>query len=103
MTVAGLVMNYGIRSGDKMPYLQSDINVGHQMHITEEDREPLKALLTKAAEFDSPKIIYYRVRAFGTETIVAKTEEVFRVLREMDEEKDWALTKKMARKAEGKL
>lgn len=86
-----------------MSWLQSSVNVGYRIHITEKDREPLKKLLAKAAKYNSPRIIYHQKRKFSTETIVATTKEVLRVLREMDEEKEWEQKQKMAREMEGIL
>lgn len=86
-----------------MSWLQSDVNVEHRMHIIEDDQEPLKKLLAQAAEYNSPRVIYHQKRKFRTETIVATTKEVRRVLKEMADEKDWAQKQKMAREMEGIL
>ncbi|KKN73583.1 hypothetical protein LCGC14_0398990 [marine sediment metagenome] len=83
-----------------MPWLQSDVNVGYRIHIIEEDRKPLEKLLAQATEYNSPRIIYHQQRKFSTETIVATTKEVHRVLKEMAEEEEWAQKQKMAREAE---
>lgn len=86
-----------------MPWLQSDVNEEHKMHIIEEDQEPLKKLLAQAAEYNSPTIIYHQQREFGIDTIVATTKEVCRVLKEMADEKDWGRKQKKAKEAEGIL
>lgn len=86
-----------------MPWLQSDVNVGYRIHITEEDRKPLEKLLDQAAKYNSPRIIYRQKRRFSIETIVATTKEVRRVLKEMAEDKEWAQKQKMLREVEGIL
>lgn len=86
-----------------MPWLQSSVNIGYRIHITEDDREPLKRLLDQAAKYNNPRIIYHQIRKFSTETIVATTKEALRVLKKMDEEKDWKQKQKIAREYESIL
>lgn len=78
-----------------MPWLLSLIPSNDRLFITQEDHEALKKAYHEAVEKEHEKM-FFKGKVVGI-------KDVFNALIKLDEERDWELTKKMAREAEEEL